>query len=154
MGSEPFVLVRLDMLPEAMQKTLEVKRMLSAGEVSNVQEAVKRVGLSRSSFYKYKDSVFPFNAMVKEKIITLSLTLADMAGVLSSVLVYLAQAHANVLTIHQTIPLQGEANVSMSIDTSQVEAIEEVIAGLRHINGVRRAMVVGTGEKDEGAKVR
>jgi chorismate mutase len=153
MGSEPFVLVRLDTLPEAMQKTLEVKRMLSAGEVGNVQEAVKRVGLSRSSFYKYKDHVFPFNAMVKEKIITLSLTLADMAGVLSSVLVFLAQARANILTIHQTIPLQGEANVSMSIDTSQVEAFEEVLAGLRELSGVRRALVVGTGEKDEGMKV-
>lgn len=154
MGSEPFVLVRLEMLPEAMQKTLEVKRMLSGGEVSNVQEAVKKVGLSRSSFYKYKDSVFPFNAMVKEKIITLSLTLADKAGVLSNVLVFLAQAHANVLTINQTIPLQGEASVSMSIDTSQMNGIEEVINGLRHLRGVRRAMVVGTGEKEEGVTLR
>jgi chorismate mutase len=69
------------------------------------------------------------------------------------VLVFLAQARANILTIHQTIPLQGEANVSMSIDTSQVEAFEEVLAGLRELSGVRRALVVGTGEKDEGMKV-
>jgi len=107
-SEDPFYLVRADVLPEAIQKTIEAKRMLETGEAHTVQEAVEKAGISRSSFYKYRDSVFPFNAMMKEKIITLSLTLEHRSGVLSSVLGYLASLGCNVLTIHQTIPLQGD----------------------------------------------
>jgi chorismate mutase len=144
---DAFALVRVEMLPEAIQKTLEAKKLLETGEVAKVQEAVERVGISRSSFYKYKDSVFPFNAMVKEKIVTISLILEHRSGVLSQVLGYLAAAKASVLTIHQTIPLQGEANVSMSVDTTQVMVdINDVLEGLAKLDGVRRAVIVGTGK--------
>lgn len=147
MQADPFVLVRVEMLPEAIQKTLEAKKLLETGIVATVQEAVDHVGISRSSFYKYKDSIFPFNAMVKEKIVTISMVLEHRAGVLSSVLGFLASTEANVLTIHQTIPLQGEATVSMSVDTNQMNRdLNEVLQGLKHLRGVRRAVVVGTGE--------
>ncbi|MBA4496174.1 ACT domain-containing protein [Paenactinomyces guangxiensis] len=144
---DPFVLVRAEMLPEAIQKTLEAKKLLETGAVATVQEAVEQVGISRSSFYKYKDSVFPFNKMVKEKIVTVSMILEHRAGVLSSVLGFLAASEANVLTIHQTIPLQGEANVSMSVDTTQMNKdLHDVLVNLRNLRGVRRAVVVGSGE--------
>lgn len=144
---ENFVLVRYAMLPEAIQRTMEAKRLLETGSVDTVQEAVDQVGLSRSSFYKYKNSVFPFSAVVKEKIITISMLLAHRPGVLSGVLAFLAQAGASVLTINQTIPLQGEATVSMSIDTARVNGEhEEVIEQLRKLPGVNRAVIVGTGE--------
>jgi chorismate mutase len=147
MPQDPYALVRVDMLPEAIQKTLEAKKLLETGKVSKVQEAVEKVGISRSSFYKYKDGVFPFHAMVKEKIVTISLILEHRAGILSSVLSFLASASASVLTIHQTIPLQGEANVSMSVDTTKVRMeINELLQGLVDLPGVRRAIVVGTGE--------
>jgi chorismate mutase len=108
---------------------------------------VERVGLSRSSFYKYRDSVFPFNAMMKEKIITLSLMLEHRSGVLSNVLGYLASLGCNVLTIHQTIPLQGVANVALSVDTAQVTyKVMEITDGLQEISGVRSAILVGSGE--------
>jgi chorismate mutase len=147
MQVDPFVLVRVEMLPEAIQKTLEAKKLLETGIVKTVQEAVEHVGISRSSFYKYKDSVFPFNQMVKEKMVTISMILEHRAGVLSSVLGFLAASEANVLTIHQTIPLQGEANVSMSVDTSQMnKELNEVLENLKNLSGVRRVVVVGTGE--------
>lgn len=147
MQEDPFVLVRVEMLPEAIQKTLEAKKLLETGMAKTVQEAVEHVGISRSSFYKYKDSVFPFNQMVKEKIVTISMILEHRAGVLSSVLGFLAASEANVLTIHQTIPLQGEANVSMSVDTSQMnKELNEVLESLKSLSGVRRVVVVGTGE--------
>ena len=147
MSEDIFALVRVDMLPEAIQKTLEVKKLLETKEVTKVQEAVEKVGLSRSSFYKYKNSVFPFNAMVKEKIVTIALTLEHRAGVLSQVLQYMAGMNTSVLTINQTIPLQGEATVSMSVDTTQMEAdIQTVLHGLSRLDGVRRAAVVGSGE--------
>lgn len=144
---DPFYLVRADVLPEAIQKTIEAKRLLETKEVHTVQEAVERVGLSRSSFYKYRDSVFPFNAMMKEKIITLSLMLEHRSGVLSNVLGYLASLGCNVLTIHQTIPLQGVANVALSVDTAQVTyKVMKITDGLQEISGVRSAILVGSGE--------
>jgi chorismate mutase len=147
MSEEQFVLVRLDMLPEAVQKTLEAKHLLETGKVITVQEAVDQVGLSRSSFYKYKDSVFPFNKMVNEKIVTLSMVLEHRAGVLSNVLSYLAQNEASVLTIHQTIPLNGQANVSMSVDTMHLNKdLNQVVQGLKGLKGVQRALVISSGK--------
>lgn len=141
------VLVKKEVLPEALQKTLTVKQLLQNGNVATVQEAVDLVGLSRSSYYKYKDHVFPFHEMVKEKIITLSFVLEHRSGVLSEVLQTLASNQASVLTINQTIPLQGEATVSMSVDTGQMSnSIDQVMDACREINGVRRVTIVGSGE--------
>lgn len=149
MGSqeEAYYLVRADILPEAIQKTIKVKQLLASGEVSTVQEAVEQVGLSRSSFYKYKEGVHPFNAMMKEKIVTISVSLEHRAGVLSAMLGYLAEQGGNVLTIHQTIPLQGMANIVMSVDTVQITRdLMLVMSGLRQLDGVKRATLVGRGE--------
>ena len=146
-SEDPFYLATAYVLPEAIQKTIEAKRMLETGEAHTVQEAVEKAGISRSSFYKYRDSVFPFNAMMKEKIITLSLTLEHRSGVLSSVLGYLASLGCNVLTIHQTIPLQGVANVALSVDTAQVtKRVTEITEGLQELPGVRSAILVASGE--------
>ncbi|SHE47522.1 chorismate mutase [Seinonella peptonophila] len=145
---DQFVLVRYDMLPEAIQRTLQAKRYLESGDVETVQEAVEQVGISRSSFYKYKDSVFPFSAMVKEKIVTVSMLLEHQAGILSSVLTFLANEGANVLTINQTIPLHGEATVSMSVDTAHLNHdLNDVMERLRNVQGVNRVVVIGTGGK-------
>lgn len=128
-------------------KTVEAKELLESGEVETVGEAVKRVGLSRSAFYKYKDGIYPFNAMMKEKIITVSLNLEHRSGVLSEVLGFVASAGGNVLTINQTIPLQGLANVAMSIDTVQMEeGVTQFLEKLQRVDGVRRAFMVGRSE--------
>lgn len=144
---ETYYLVRADILPEAIQKTIKVKQLLDSGEVSTVQEAVERVGLSRSSFYKYKEGVHAFNAMMKEKIVTISVTLEHRTGVLSEMLGYLAEQGGNILTIHQTIPLQGMANIAMSVDTVNLTRdLMAVISGLRKLDGVKRATLIGRGE--------
>lgn len=140
-----FVLVQRHMLPDAIQRTLEAKKLLESGEVATVQEAVSQVGISRSSFYKYKDSVFPFSIMDGKKIITISMLLEHRAGVLSNVLRFLAKKGANVLTINQTIPLQGEATVSMSVDATHVKQnVNQVIDCLKKLDGVSRTVVVGS----------
>ncbi|WP_229751931.1 ACT domain-containing protein [Marinithermofilum abyssi] len=144
---ETYYLIRSDMLPEAIQKTVKAKSLLTSGEVQTVQEAVERVGMSRSSFYKYKDGVYPFNALMKEKIVTVALTLDHRSGVLSGILSYLARNRGNVLTIHQTIPLQGVAGVTMSLDTAHMEEdVTAIIDGLQELNGVKRAVLVARGE--------
>lgn len=144
---ETFFLVRANILPEAIVKTVEAKQLLASGEAQTVGEAVKRVGLSRSAFYKYKDGIYPFNVSMKEMIMTVSMNLEHRSGVLSKVLSYVAEKGGNVLTIHQTIPLQGQANVIISIDTVYMtEAVTPFLEGLQSVDGVKRAVVVGRSE--------
>lgn len=144
--NEKFYLIRADILPESIAKTIEVKKMLESGEVNTVNEAVERVGLSRSAYYKYKDGIFPFNAMMSEEIMTITFTLDHRSGILSRVLQYVAEQHGNVLTINQTIPLQGIANVAMSVDMAHLTiSSTEFLDGLQELPGVRKAMIVGRG---------
>ncbi|WP_017728645.1 ACT domain-containing protein [Halalkalibacterium ligniniphilum] len=146
MTRKKFYLVREDMLTEAMQKTLEAKALLESGRKKKINEAVHAVGLSRSAFYKYKDGVFPFHTMTKERIITLSINLEDRAGTLSMLLATVAQSEANVLTINQTIPLQGRANITLSIDTAPMSVdIDELVENLEAMEAVEKVELVGSG---------
>ena len=118
--NKKFYLVREDVLPEAMKKTLEAKEMIERGKVESVWDAVQSVDLSRSAFYKYRDTVFPFHTMVKERLITLFFYLEDRSGTLSHLLTLL---HHLVVTWLRSInvPLQGRANVTLSVNTSRME---------------------------------
>lgn len=141
-----FYLVREDVLPEAMKKTLEAKEMIERKKVESVWDAVQKVDLSRSAFYKYRDTVFPFHTIVKEKLITLFFHLEDRSGTLSQLLGIVATSGCNVLTIHQTIPLQGRANVTLSLNISGMEIeINVLLAKLRRLEFVERVEVLGSG---------
>ncbi|QAS54065.1 ACT domain-containing protein [Halobacillus litoralis] len=144
--NEKFYLVRSDILPEAMMKTIDAKALLERGKVESIFDAVQKVGLSRSAFYKYRDAVFPFQAMVKEQMITLFFHLEDRKGTLSNLLMTVAESGCNVLTIHQTIPLQGKANVTLSLNTSgMVDSIEKLLQQLHKLDFVDRVEILSTG---------
>lgn len=146
MKDDTFYLVREDILPEAMKKTLEVKKLIERGKVDSVAEAVQRVDMSRSAFYKYRDAVFPFHTMVKEKLITLFFHLEDRSGTLSQLLSVVANAGCNVLTIHQTIPIQGRANVTLSLNTNgMTEDINHLMSKLRRLEFVEKVEILGQG---------
>lgn len=139
-----FFLVREEILPEAIKKTIKVKDMLKRGEARTINEAVEKMELSRSAYYKYKDYVFPFYEASKEKIITLSLLLEHKQGVLSKVLNTVAYDRGSVLTINQGIPLQGVANATISIETAElVIDLEALLDKVRMIEGVKRLEVLG-----------
>ncbi len=141
-----FYLVREDVLPEAMQKTLEAKELLQRGKAESVWEAVQKVDLSRSAFYKYRDTVFPFHTIVKEKIITLFFHLEDRSGTLSNLLGIVAESGCNVLTIHQTIPIQGRANVTLSLNVSSMNTdIDGLLGALKQLEFVDKVEVLGSG---------
>lgn len=141
-----FYLVREDVLPEAMKKTLEVKEMIERGKAESVWDAVKQVDLSRSAFYKYRDTVFPFSTIKKERLISLFFHLEDRSGTLSKLLGVVASSGCNVLTIHQTIPLQGRANVTLSLNTSDIHMeIDELLNELRKLEFVEKVELLGTG---------
>jgi chorismate mutase len=102
--------------------------------------------LSRSAFYKYRDTVFPFHTVVKERLITLFFHLEDRSGTLSHLLGVVASSGCNVLTIHQTIPLQGRANVTLSLNVTDMGIdIDELLTRLRKLEFVEKVEVLGTG---------
>ncbi|SET82815.1 chorismate mutase [Oceanobacillus limi] len=143
---EQFYLVRSDVLPESIKKTMEVKQLIERGKVKTIHEATQKVNLSRSAYYKYKDAVFPFQAMVKEKIITLFFHLEDRTGTLSKLLRIVAAAGCNILTIHQTIPVQGKANVTLSLDISQIdEKVDQLIHQLKQLEFVEQVTLLSSG---------
>lgn len=122
MGREiKYYIVAADALPEIFVKVAEAKRMMQTGEAATVGAATRMAGISRSAFYKYKDSVQPFNDMKAEHIITFYGMLKDAPGVLSRVLSAFAGAEANILTINQSIPTNGCAAVTVSAETSEME---------------------------------
>ena len=141
-----YYLVREDVLPEAMKKTIDAKEMLERGKAESIADAVQKVDLSRSAFYKYKDTVFPFSTIQKEKIISLFFHLEDYSGTLSNLLSVVAASGCNVLTIHQTIPLQGRANVTLSLNTSNIITnLDDLLTNLRKLEFVEKVEVLGTG---------
>ncbi|MNJ60757.1 hypothetical protein D3C77_565140 [compost metagenome] len=123
-----------------------MKQLLAAGDVKTVHEAALQVGLSRSAFYKYKDGIHPLNQMEREEIVTISFDLEHRSGILSEVLSLLAGSGGNVLTINQSIPLQGRANVVISVETSRLtEELDEMITALQAISGVKKIQIIGQG---------
>jgi len=139
-----FYIVNKDILPEAIIKTAKVKELLAKKEAETVNEAVEKVGLSRSAFYKYRDGVFPFYEASKEKIITITITLEHTSGILSNCLNAIAVARGNILTINQGIPLQGVAYATISIETrDMVSDIEELLESLYKISGVIKVEIIG-----------
>lgn len=141
---ERYYVVREDLLPEGILKTEQAKELLRRGEASTVHEAAERVGLSRSAFYKYKDGVYPLEQTTRERIATLSMDLEHRSGVLSQVLAALAQSGGNVLTMSQSIPLQGMANVVVTLDIAVLSgSLSELVDRLKGMDGVKRTMVVG-----------
>ena len=103
-------------VPEVLLKVVEAKKLLDAEKVLTVQEATDQVGISRSSFYKYKDDIFPFHENAKGRTITMMMQMDDEPGALSEVLDKVAEYNANILTIHQSVPINGIASLTMSIE--------------------------------------
>ena len=110
-----FFVLKEKAVPEVLLKVVEAKRLLDSGKMTSVQDATEAVGISRSSFYKYKDDIFPFHENEKGKTVTMVIQLDDEPGILSLVLKTIADFHANVLTIHQSIPINGVASLTISV---------------------------------------
>lgn len=138
-----YFIVKQDVLPEVFIKVVDAKRLLESEKVQTVQEAVELVGISRSSFYKYKDSVFPFFENSRGRTITISIQLEDRSGLLSHVLNVIASVEANILTINQTIPVNQIANVTITMETDPMkDQIEELMGKLESIEGVLNVKII------------
>lgn len=138
-----YYLVSAEALPEVFVKVIEAKELLETGEARTVAEAVDRVSLSRSAFYKYKDSIAPFRDMRRGSIMTLHISLHDRPGTLAGLLGIFTQAGANILTINQSIPANGVALVTVSLTTESISySSDELLSRIEKVNGVIAAEVM------------
>jgi chorismate mutase len=143
-SSRKYYLVREDILPEAIKKTIRVKEILKLHQTKTINEAVHMMDLSRSAYYKYKDYVFPFYDVTQGKIVTIAVMIFDKPGELSQVLNTVAVSNGSILTINQGIPLQGMADVSISIETKGMKIpVEELIKKLEKLSGVSKVEIIG-----------
>lgn len=144
MGKLNYVLVNTDILPQVYKKVLAAKEYYASGDASSATEAAKMAGISRSAYYKYKDSVFEYNPENSEEIETLLFTLLDTKGVLSAVTNELFLVGANVLSINQEVPQNGVARVSLTMRVAEMTvSVEKLIKRLKAVNGVKSVNIGG-----------
>ena len=138
-----YYIVEASALPEVFLKVAEAKRLLSTGEASTVNEATKMTDISRSAFYKYRDSVMPFRNMMTGRIITIQLLIHDEVGLLNKILDLFTTANANIITINSIVPTNGCAVVTISAETMDLTVhLEELLRSIRKTNGVIKAEVL------------
>lgn len=131
------LLVKADVLPEVFEKVVEAKHLLNCKKAKSATEAAKMCGISRSAFYKYRDSVFAYKEFKKDSVVNLSAVLEDKAGVLSIFISTLHEMKANILTINQGMPSNGVAQVTVSYRNSKNNGdIKKVLQRLSKIDGV------------------
>lgn len=141
--SPKFYIVEASALPEVFLKVAEAKRLLSTGEASTVNDATKMTGISRSAFYKYRDSVLPFQNMLKGRTITFQFLLHDEPGMLSTILTAFTQQDANILTINSIVPTNSCAVVTISAEMMDPNvSLEEFLAQLSALPGVIKAEIL------------
>ncbi|WP_026894891.1 ACT domain-containing protein [Clostridiisalibacter paucivorans] len=138
-----YLVIDKEILPDVFEKVLEAKFLIKTNKVKGITDAVKKVGISRSTFYKYKDYVFTLSEGTRGKKVTISLLLSHKMGVLSRVLEMISENKANVLTINQDIPINEIANVSITFDISNLMTnIDTILKMIKAIPGVEKVDLV------------
>lgn len=141
MEQKKLVIADLSVLPPVYHKILKVKELLESGEAETVNEAADMAEVSRSAYYKYKDYVFPFNQM--QGILTLLVAVIDLKGVLSDMLSFMSDAGCNILTINQNVPINGVANITVTVQTENMRlSTDRLISGLQMVRGVRKVNIL------------
>lgn len=138
-----YFVVKQKAVPEVLLKVVEAKRLLETERAITVQEATDQVGISRSSFYKYKDDIFPFYDNTKGKTITLVVQMEDIQGLLSDLLHVVADYRANILTIHQSIPVNGVATLTLSVEVREdTENVSSMIEQMEQLEGIHYVKIL------------
>ena len=138
-----YYVVRGDILPDVLEQVMQARILLQSGKAKRISEAVKMVGISRGTYYKYKDAVFSFNAEQSNRKAIISMILRNEKGTLSKVLSLVSVKQVNVLAINQTIPINGIANVALTLDISDLEiSIQSLVSLIEAMPMVEKADLV------------
>lgn len=139
-----YYVVKEKALPEVLLKVVQAKKLLDRRRGSTVQEVIDEIGLSRSSFYKYKDDIVPFHEETRGKTFTFMLETEDRPGLLSVLLNIIAEFHGNILTIHQSVPINGVATLTLSVEIlPNTGDAEEMLHTLEEQEGVHYLKILG-----------
>ncbi|AQR94164.1 MULTISPECIES: ACT domain-containing protein [Clostridium] len=142
--SGDYLVIDKRVLPDVYEKVLYAKKLLKDGKVKEITEAVKIAGISRSVYYKYKDYVFDFSETSEGRKVTYNIIFKNEKGLLSNISNYITEKGGDILTINQGIPLNGYANLSITIDLSTVEGdIKTLTEGLLNIRNVEKVEFIG-----------
>lgn len=140
---EQYFLVKKSALPEVFHKVVEAKRLLDSRRNVTIQEATDAVGISRSSFYKYKDDIFPFHDDTKGKTVTFMMQVDDETGLLSKILSLVAKYSANILTIHQSIPVNRIAMLTLSVEIApEMVDVTQMIREIEALEGMHFLKII------------
>ena len=138
-----YYIVEASALPEVFVKVAEAKRLLSTGEAATVNEATRMTDISRSAFYKYRDSVLPFQNMASGRIVTFQFLIHDEPGLLANMLAIFPECNANIQTINSIVPTNGTAVLTISAETMDLNVpLEEMLRRLRGFPGVIKTEVL------------
>lgn len=147
MKNSSYFLVNSKVLPNVFEGVISAKEMLADGRAQNASQAAKMAGISRSAFYKYKDYVFKYSD-TDQKTLTLLAKLSDKAGMLSSLTTVLYEYGANILTVNQGIPIDGAADVFVTIKTDNITVpVEEMLKAIKGIDGIVSIKSMNGGQK-------
>lgn len=140
---EQYFLVKKSALPEVYHKVVEAKRLLDSQRNVTIQEATDAVGISRSSFYKYKDDIFPFHDNARGKTVTFMMQVDDEPGLLSKILSLVAKYQANILTIHQSIPVNRIAMLTISVEiATETGEVTQMIQEIEALSGMHFLKII------------
>lgn len=138
-----YMIVDSKIVPGVYLKVIEAKAKIASGKFKSANDAIRDVGISRSTFYKYKDYVFACSEIERDKLVSLEFTLDDIPGVLSAILNILAENYASVLTINQNIPINDVANVTITFKTDNINGeLERIIDVLKKVDGVNKVRII------------
>ena len=140
---ENYLIIHKSILPEYYSQVLEVRRLIETGKSKDISQAVKMVGISRSTYYKYKDFIFEPSELSGGRKAVLSMMLDHSPGVLSAVLSCISEMGGSVLTITQSLPIHNRASVTISLDvSSMVCELSGIVKRIENTNGVEQAKLV------------
>ena len=140
---DQYLIIHKSILPEYYEKVIEARHLLEDGKIRDVSQAVRQVGISRSTYYKYKDFILEPTELSGGRRAVLSMILNHEQGVLSALLVCISDARANILTITQSLPIRDKAGVTISLDVSEVQgSMEDFVAKLDSVPGVEQVRVL------------
>lgn len=134
-----FLVIDKRVLPEVFEKVILAKNLLKEGKVTEITEATKQVGISRSVYYKYKDFIFEFSESSKGRKLIFSMSIAHEKGILSAVLNFISEKGGNILTINQGIPINNSAHVTITMDISSLEIeMQQLLDDIKEVSGVKK----------------
>lgn len=136
-----YLIVHKSILPENYENVIEARNLIQNTDIS-VSDACRKVGISRCTFYKYKDHIFmPKNDFGKNAVIAMRLD--NEKGILSNIINTISSSGCNILTICQNMPINNTAFVTISLDVVELElSINKFLSAIGDLNGVKNVELI------------